>query len=49
MAKKSSPNNDKYTVHPRQVDRIYAGGYESYEDPADYIDVRAILKGRVIA
>lgn len=49
MRKKSSSNNGKYTVHPRQVDQIYAGGYEPHEDPADYIDIRSVLKGRVIA
>ncbi|WP_342480455.1 hypothetical protein NST07_25920 [Paenibacillus sp. FSL L8-0340] len=47
--------NDTESSHkaPRNIDRIYNGSYEEYEDAADYIDVRRgwpdVLKGRVIA
>ncbi|MEK5178474.1 MULTISPECIES: hypothetical protein [Paenibacillus] len=36
-------------VSNRLVDRIYNGGFENYEDTADYIDIRSVMKGRVIA
>lgn len=43
--------NDTESSHkaPRNIDRIYNGSYEDYEDAADYIDIRDVLKGRVIA
>lgn len=39
----------KNTRITRNVDRIYHGCFEEYEDAADYIDIRCVLKGRVIA
>lgn len=39
----------KNTRITRNIDRIYNGGYEEYEDAADYIDIRSVMKGRVIA
>jgi len=43
-------NDTESTRKPeRNVDRIYHGRYEEYEDAADYIDIRSVLKGRVIA
>ena len=36
-------------TNKRITDHIYNGSFEPYEDPADYIDVKAALRGRVIA
>lgn len=36
-------------VSNRLIDRQYNGGFETYEDAADYIDIRNVMKGRVIA
>lgn len=36
-------------VSNRLIDRTYNGGFETYEDPADYFSVRDVIKGRVIA
>ncbi|MEK5395973.1 hypothetical protein [Paenibacillus sp. FSL K6-2859] len=33
----------------RLIDRQYNGCFEIYEDAADYIDIRNVIKGRVIA
>lgn len=47
--------NDTELSHKtaREIDRLYNGSYEEYEDAADYIDVLRgwpyVLKGRVIA
>ncbi|KAA8750185.1 hypothetical protein [Paenibacillus sp. UASWS1643] len=45
--------NDLYPQHHRQSARYpdvcYNGGVREYEDAADFVDVRAIMKGRVIA
>lgn len=33
----------------RYPDVCYNGGVREYEDAADYVDVRAVMRGRVIA
>jgi hypothetical protein len=45
---------NKYSPEQRQQscrfpDVCYNGGVREYEDAADYVDVRAITRGRVIA
>ncbi|NGM81250.1 hypothetical protein G5B47_02355 [Paenibacillus sp. 7124] len=41
-----SKHHEKFT---NNAFLLYNGGREDYEDPADYIDIRTVLKGRVIA
>ena len=41
--KAARPSNKRIT------ERVYNGSFEPFEDPADYIDIRYVLKGRVIA
>lgn len=49
MRKNERNSSAKYTSNTRQPYRIYNGSFEEYEDPADYLALPDVLKGRVIA